>query len=72
MMVSMLRGEMPLHSSFSFLKYFIPARRTPPNANVIANDFQVTGCRGQMNGDRQSNKVKDKAKGTVLYFIHRH
>ena len=30
-------------SVFSFLKYFIPANRAPPMANVMAKDFQETG-----------------------------
>ena len=30
-------------SVFSFLKYFIPANKAPPIANVMAKDFQETG-----------------------------
>lgn len=32
-----------LHSSFSFLKYFMAPSKVPPTANVIAKDFHVTG-----------------------------
>lgn len=32
-----------LLSIFSFLKYFIPASKAPPTANVTAKDFQETG-----------------------------
>ena len=32
-----------LLSILSFLKYFIPASKAPPIANVTAKDFQETG-----------------------------
>lgn len=44
-----------LRSSFSFLKYFIPASRVPPRANVTAKDFHVTGFKEQ-----QGNKSTDQ------------
>lgn len=52
------------HSSFSFLKYFMPASREPPIANVIAKDFHVTGferaARGRERGRKQQRNVNNE------------
>lgn len=39
--------EIYLLCVFSFLKYFIPANKAPPIANVNAKDFQETGYWGR-------------------------
>lgn len=47
-----------LLSVFSFLKYFIPASKTPPIANVMAKDFQETGYWGRDFKNKNTKKMK--------------
>lgn len=50
-------NDIYLRSVFSFLKYFIPANKAPPIANVTAKDFQETGYRVRDFKNKSTSKM---------------